>query len=149
MKPPTNNINLSIKRVKEVIISLFVEEDAQELRYFIQLLMHERIVPYHFPWATFTVNLLGSFLIGLFYALSERFHLPFEVRLFLTTGLCGGFTTFSTFSSDGVGLLKGEFYGAFVLYTLLSIGIGLAATLALWIWENRFNNSNINPTFTA
>ena len=51
-------------------------------------------------------------------------------RLFLTTGLCGGFTTFSTFSSDGVGLLKGEFYGAFVLYTLLSIGIGLAATLA-------------------
>ena len=100
------------------------------LRYFIQLLMHERIVPYHFPWATFTVNLLGSFLIGLFYALSERFPLPFEVRLFLTTGLCGGFTTFSTFSSDGVGLLKGEFYGAFVLYTLLSIGIGLAATLA-------------------
>ena len=65
-----------------------------------------------------------------FYALSERFHLPFEFRLFLTTGLCGGFTTFSTFSSDGVGLLKGEFYGAFVLYTLLSIGIGLAATLA-------------------
>ena len=65
--------------------------------------MHERIVPYHFPWATFTVNLLGSFLIGLFYALSERFHLPFEFRLFLTTGLCGGFTTFSTFSSDGVG----------------------------------------------
>ena len=107
---------------KEVIYIFIGGGTGSALRYFIQLLMHERIVPYHFPWATFTVNLLGSFLIGLFYALSERFH--------LTTGLCGGFTTFSTFSSDGVGLLKGEFYGAFVLYTLLSIGIGLAATLA-------------------
>ena len=102
---------------KEVIYIFIGGGTGSALRYFIQLLMHERIVPYHF-------------LIGLFYALSERFHLPFEVRLFLTTGLCGGFTTFSTFSSDGVGLLKGEFYGAFVLYTLLSIGIGLAATLA-------------------
>ena len=100
------------------------------MRYLIQLLMHERIVPYHFPWATFTVNLLGSFLIGLFYALSERFHLPLETRLFLTTGICGGFTTFSTFSNDGVALLKGEFYGAFILYTLISIGIGLAAVVA-------------------
>ena len=89
---------------KEVIYIFIGGGTGSALRYFIQLLMHERIVPYHFPWATFTVNLLGSFLIGLFYALSERFHLPFEVRLFLTTGLCGGFTTFSTFSSDGVGL---------------------------------------------
>ena len=108
---------------KEVIYIFIGGGTGSALRYFIQLLMHERIVPYHFPWATFTVNLLGSFLIGLFYALSERFHLPFEVRLFLTTGLCGGFTTFSTFSSDGVGLLKGEFYGVFILYTLISIGI--------------------------
>ena len=111
---------------KEVIYIFIGGGTGSALRYFIQLLMHERIV----PWATFTVNLLGSFLIGLFYALSERFHLPFEVRLFLTTGLCGGFTTFSTFSSDGVGLLKGEFYGVFILYTLISIGIGLAAVVA-------------------
>ena len=86
---------------------------------------------YHsFPSGTFVVNLLGCFLIGIFYSLSTRWNLSLEMRLLLTTGLCGGFTTFSTFSSDGVGLLKGEFYGAFVLYTLLSIGIGLAATLA-------------------
>ena len=50
--------------------------------------------------------------------------------LFLTTGLCGGFTTFSTFSSDGIGLLKGEFYGTFITYTLLSIAIGLTAVVA-------------------
>ena len=61
---------------KEVIYIFIGGGTGSALRYFIQLLMHERIVPYHFPWATFTVNLLGSFLIGLFYALSERFHLP-------------------------------------------------------------------------
>ncbi|MDR0892666.1 MAG: fluoride efflux transporter CrcB [Mediterranea sp.] len=100
------------------------------LRYVVQLLLHERIVPYHFPWATLAVNLVGSFLIGLFYALSERWQLSAEVRLLLTTGLCGGFTTFSTFSNDGVALLRGGFYGTFVLYVAVSIGIGLAAALA-------------------
>ena len=51
---------------KEVIYIFIGGGTGSALRYFIQLLMHERIVPYHFPWATFTVNLLGSFLIGLF-----------------------------------------------------------------------------------
>ena len=115
---------------KEIIYIFIGGGTGSALRYCVQLLMHERITPYHFPWATFAVNLLGSFLIGLFYALSERFHLSAEVRLFLTTGLCGGFTTFSTFSNDGINLLKGEFYGTFILYTSLSIGIGLIAALA-------------------
>lgn len=115
---------------KEIIYIFIGGGTGSALRYCVQLLMHERIVPYHFPWATFTVNLLGSFLIGLFYTLSERFHLSAEVRLLLTTGLCGGFTTFSTFSNDGINLLKGEFYGTFILYTSLSIGIGLVAALA-------------------
>lgn len=115
---------------KEIIYIFIGGGTGSALRYCVQLLMHERIIPYHFPWATFTVNLLGSFLIGLFYALSERLHLSAEVRLLLTTGLCGGFTTFSTFSNDGINLLKGEFYGTFILYTLLSIGIGLIAALA-------------------
>ena len=115
---------------KEIIYIFIGGGTGSALRYCVQLLRHERIVPYHFPWATFTVNLLGSFLIGLFYALSERFHISAEVRLLLTTGLCGGFTTFSTFSNDGINLLKGEFYGTFILYTSLSIGIGLVAALA-------------------
>ncbi|WP_294472646.1 fluoride efflux transporter CrcB [uncultured Bacteroides sp.] len=115
---------------KEIIYIFLGGGTGSVLRYCIQLLMHERIMPYSFPWATFTVNLLGSFFIGLFYALSERFNLSFEVRLLLTTGLCGGFTTFSTFSNDGMNLLKGEFYGTFILYTLLSIVIGLVAVMA-------------------
>lgn len=115
---------------KEIIYIFIGGGLSSVLRYFVQLGMHERIVPYHFPWATLTVNLLGSFLIGLFYALSERFHLSAEVRLMLTTGLCGGFTTFSTFSNDGIALLKGEYYGTFALYFFISMAMGLTAAFA-------------------
>ena len=115
---------------KELIAIFLGGGTGSVLRYCVQLALHERIVPYNFPWATFTVNIVGSFLIGLFYAWSARFNLPTDLRLLLTTGLCGGFTTFSTFSSDGIGLLKGEFYGTFITYTLLSIAIGLTAVVA-------------------
>ena len=69
-------------------------------------------------------------LIGLFYALSARLHLSEETRLFLTTGLCGGFTTFSTFSHENLALLRQGAYGAFALYATLSVATGLAAALA-------------------
>lgn len=100
------------------------------LRYCVQMALHERIVPYSFPWATFTVNILGSFLIGLFYTLSARFNLSTEMRMLLTTGLCGGFTTFSTFSNDGLIMIKQGFYSMFILYTLLSIVLGVTAAFA-------------------
>lgn len=100
------------------------------LRYCVQMMLHERIVPYSFPWATITVNILGSFLIGLFYTLSARFNLSTEIRLLLTTGLCGGFTTFSTFSNDGLIMMKQGFYGMYFLYTLLSILLGIIAAFA-------------------
>ena len=100
------------------------------LRYCVQMMLHERIVPYSFPWATFTVNILGSFLIGLFYTLSARFNLSTEVRLLLTTGLCGGFTTFSTFMNEGAGLMKEENYLYMMLYLFGSLALGLVAVLA-------------------
>ncbi|WP_297329931.1 fluoride efflux transporter CrcB [uncultured Bacteroides sp.] len=100
------------------------------LRYCVQMALHEKIVPYSFPWATFTINILGSFLIGLFYTLSARFNLSTEVRVLLTTGLCGGFTTFSTFSNDGLIMIKQGFYGVFLLYTSVSILVGIVAVFA-------------------
>ncbi|WP_303015163.1 fluoride efflux transporter CrcB [uncultured Bacteroides sp.] len=115
---------------KEIIYIFLGGGTGSALRYCIQLLMHERIIPYNFPWATFTVNFLGSFFIGLFYVFSERFHLSPEIRLLLTTGLCGGFTTFSTFSNDSINLLKGEFYGTFAIYVLSSMALGLGAVMA-------------------
>lgn len=100
------------------------------LRYGMQLLLHERIQAYNFPWATFTVNIAGSFLIGLFYAISSKFNLTEETRLFLTAGLCGGFTTFSTFSNDNLELLRQGQWQLSVIYTVLSVILGILACLS-------------------
>lgn len=97
------------------------------MRYGVQMLLHERIVAYSFPWATFAVNISGSFLIGLFYALSAKFNLPDELRLFLTAGLCGGFTTFSTFSNDSLAMIHRGDWLLCLAYVLLSVTLGLAA----------------------
>lgn len=99
------------------------------LRYAVQLLLHERIVSYNFPWATFGVNIVGSFLIGLFYAVSAKFNLSDEVRLLLTAGLCGGFTTFSTFSNDNLIMLRNGEWFLCLVYVILSVTLGIAACL--------------------
>lgn len=97
------------------------------LRYAVQLVLHERIVPYAFPWSTFAVNIVGSFLIGLFYALSAKMNLSDEVRLFLTTGLCGGFTTFSTFSHDCLLMIRQGDGLLCLVYVIASIVLGVVA----------------------
>ena len=79
------------------------------------------------PWATLTCNIVGCFLIGLFYGLSARCGWSEETRLMLTVGLCGGFTTFSTFSNEGLAMIQAGDYGMYALYTVLSIGLGLPA----------------------
>ncbi|MEG1564270.1 MAG: fluoride efflux transporter CrcB [Bacteroides sp.] len=117
--------------MKELVYIFIGGGAGSVLRYLAQIAINEQMSPLAFPfsWGTFSVNIFGSLLIGFFYSLSEHLHLSMDVRLFLTAGLCGGFTTFSTFSNDGLSLLKGEFYGTFLLYTLLSIGLGIAAVL--------------------
>ena len=83
-----------------------------------------------FPAGTFTVNILGCFLIGLFNALAEKNNLltP-EWRLALTTGFCGGFTTFSTFANENMSLLRNGDYFYFSLYIILSILLGIGAVI--------------------
>lgn len=83
--------------------------------------------PYTFPWGTFVVNLLGCFLIGVIYAASEKTSLlsP-QVRLLLITGFCGGFTTFSTFAFENMGLLRSGDVVYFLIYTVSSVVLGIA-----------------------
>ena len=85
--------------------------------------------PSSFPWGTFTVNILGSLLIGLIYGIAEKGDfLNTEWRLFLTVGFCGGFTTFSAFAVENIAMLRDAEYFNFFLYTGSSIILGLFAT---------------------
>ena len=77
----------------------------------------------------FAVNIAGSFLIGLFYALSARFNLSTEIRMLLTTGLCGGFTTFSAFSLETLALLERGKYATGALYACGSVLACLAGVV--------------------
>ena len=87
-----------------------------------------KLLGYGFPFGTFIVNVLGSFAMGLlagFFA--YRGGVPQHVRLFLTTGILGGFTTFSTFSLDAALLIERHSYGAAAGYLVGSVAAGLAA----------------------
>jgi len=100
------------------------------LRYLLQIFIG-RHVPIVFPLGTFLVNCSGCFLIGMFYSLANKYTgFSPEWRLFLITGICGGYTTFSTYSYDGLILLKQGSNMAFMIYVLGSVVLGLLATFA-------------------
>lgn len=87
------------------------------------------LYPYSFPLGTFAVNIIGCLLIGIFWGMSFRSFVSNESwKLFLMTGLCGGFTTFSAFTLEGVGLIREQKTGLFLLYIGASVILGLAAT---------------------
>ena len=81
-----------------------------------------------FPYGTFIVNVLGSFLMGLFAGyFAFRPGVSQHMRLFLTTGLLGGFTTFSTFSLDAALLIERHAWGLAIGYVVGSFAAGLSA----------------------
>jgi CrcB protein len=70
-----------------------------------------------FPWATFTVNVLGSLGLGLAFVLAEdRSWFGADLRLLLGTGLMGGFTTYSAFNLESIGLMQSDAWGRAALY---------------------------------
>jgi CrcB protein len=82
--------------------------------------------PQSFPWATFIVNLIGCFLIGVIYEASEKsLALSPQTRLFLVTGFCGGFTTFSTFSYENMLFLRSGDLSYLLLYAIGSVILGV------------------------
>jgi len=82
-----------------------------------------------FPFGTLIVNILGCFLIGLLFGLTVKMpQISMQWRLFLVTGICGGFTTFSSFSIESVSLIMERNYLYFFTYLGCSILLGLLAT---------------------
>ncbi len=91
-----------------------------------------------FPWGTFFVNVTGSFLIGIVLVLVERGALPPGARLFVAVGICGGYTTFSSFSYETLQLLNGGDAGPVLLnifgqllFCLLAVYLGVVFARAL------------------
>lgn len=94
-----------------------------------------------FPWATLLINIVGSFVIGLFVAMTVpegRFAVEPDFRAFVTVGLCGGFTTFSAFSlqtmvlmQEGQWFAAGSYVAASVMLCLLAVWAGYAVAMQL------------------
>lgn len=80
-------------------------------------------------WTTLFINLAGCFLIGLLLGLFKTDQMGVTAKLFLATGFCGGFTTFSAFSMENIQLMQEGKYSIVLLYTALSIVGGFSLTL--------------------
>ncbi len=90
-----------------------------------------------FPWGTFSVNIIGSFLIGLLLASSLRSDQDWNlIKSLLVIGFCGGFTTFSSFAYENFHLLREGQFGLFALYAITSLIIGLSAVYLGWLIQD-------------
>lgn len=106
-------------------------------RYAIGTFIQLRVGP-GFPTGTLVVNITGSLLLGFLmrFALQSTAFSP-ELRLLLTTGFCGGYTTFSTFNYETAVLLQDGEYARASLYVGASVAISLVATFAGFALANR------------
>lgn len=83
-----------------------------------------------FPYGTLLVNLTGCFIIGLLFGIFEKTPLNPEWRLFLVTGILGGYTTFSAFSLETYHLIKSGHAGMALLYVAISVIAGVVLTFS-------------------
>ena len=96
------------------------------MRYLLSTLM-KSVCGQGFPWGTLMVNLLGCFLFGMLFAVfGKSSAMDNTLYLLLITGVCGGFTTFSTFANESVQMLQQGNTWGFVGYVATSVVVGLA-----------------------
>jgi len=105
-------------------------------RYLTDLLVQSRHDS-RMPWGTFTVNIAGSFVLGLMAGLSSAGHAPSWVETLVGTGFCGALTTFSTFSFETVRLVEGGHRLTALLNVVLSLATGLGACALAWYLATR------------
>lgn len=102
-------------------------------RYMLNRWVHDQLDNF-FPFGTMVVNILGSLLIGIIFGLSLKGSIMSnELKMFLVVGFCGGFTTFSSFTNDGLSLLRDGQVTSFFLYIGISVIFGLLAVYAGYV----------------
>lgn len=104
------------------------------LRYLVSVVM-KGVCGQGFPWGTLAVNIVGCLAFGVIFALFGKYEATATPWcLLLTTGLCGGFTTFSTFAYESMQMLQNGNIGGFVGYVATSVVVGLfAVALGYWL----------------
>ena len=124
-------IHILYKEMKEILIVSIGSFFGGGMRYWISKLVQSCTV-IAFPFGTMAVNVAGCLIIGFLSGLNwrEGEWMSPSAKLLLTTGFCGGFTTFSTFMNEGAGLMKEENYLYMMLYLFGSLALGLIAVLA-------------------
>ena len=101
-------------------------------RYLLSLLIQAKTAT-QFPLGTLTVNMIGCFFIGIVFGFFDKGLVSQEWRLFLATGVLGGFTTFSAFSFETFALFRDGHAGYALLYILASLLLGLLATYVAYL----------------
>ncbi len=99
------------------------------LRYLLSLVIQAKTMAV-FPYGTLAVNVIGCLLIGLVFGVAEKGSMSTEWKLFLATGLLGGFTTFSAFSLETINMIRLGHHFCAGVYVTSSIVVGLLATIA-------------------
>lgn len=115
--------------IKNILLVAFGGAVGSVLRYLVSKWLQEASSA-AFPVGTLVVNVVGCSLIGLIYGASDRWDISGDMRLLLTVGFCGGFTTFSTFMNESLSLMRADNLLSLALYASLSVGLGLVAVWA-------------------
>ena len=122
--------HIMLKSMIIVGIGIFL---GGSLRYVTSTMM-KNVCGQDFPWGTLTVNLLGCLVFGLIIALFSKYATTSSPwYLLFTTGICGGFTTFSTFANESMQMLQSGNIGGFIGYVSTSV-IGGIALIGLGYW---------------
>lgn len=113
--------------LKNIVLVILGSAAGGGLRYIISTIVQQNTIG-KFPMGTFTVNMLGCFLMGLILGIADKNSTTqLSFILLLATGFCGGFTTFSAFAYENINLLKNQLNLLALTYISLSVVVGILA----------------------